>query len=316
MTRTARPAPFPARIRAACRLALLLAALMICPALAGQSPRVYHAPNAGKAPFAPAPVAAESPLEPGADTLRVDFIDIGVGDAMLIACGGQRMLVDGGTADRYPRLKAYMEREGIRALEYMFVTHAHDDHAQGPACLARDGYAFGQALGMHARDYGSPTNLALIAALDEQHIPYRQVAAGDTVTLGGATLTFLNNPVRPANRTINAISMMLHVRFGEAALLLPADASGESLDYVAEHFPALMDVDILKSPHHGLNRLTEPFYQATQPELVVITANKAGGRTLSEQLLRRQVPHYFISMGTVRAETDGRTWYVTQLPRQ
>ena len=38
-----------------------------------------------------------------------------------------------------------------------------------------------------------------------------------------------------------------------------------------------------------------------------------GGQTLATQLTRSKMPHYFISMGTVRCATNGETWYVEQL---
>jgi len=47
----------------------------------------------------------------------------------------------------------------------------------------------------------------------------------------------------------------------------------------------------------------------------VITSNRKVGETLAAQLRRKKIPHYYMSMGTVRLETDGHTWYVRQEPR-
>ena len=306
------------RINNTKRSLILLLALMLwitaSAALAEHTtPRVYHAPRTGKAPFMEVPEAATSLLAEGQDTLDVYFINIGIGDAMYLTCGGQSMLIDGGTYSRYPRLTAFLESKEIRSFDYIFVTHAHDDHVQGPdRLLAKGGYDAGEVLVLHEREYRNASHQIFMETVESRSIPYRVVKAGDTLTLGGAELTFLNNPVRPSNRSINAISMMLHIRFGKATMLLTADVSGESLDIVVRDFPHLMKVDIMKSPHHGLNRLTVPFQEATQPELVVITSNMSGGKTLAAQLKRNKIPHYYISMGTVHCQTDGQIWYVMQ----
>lgn len=293
-------------------LLLLLSGIFGIASASLVDPTVYHGPSRSRAPFMEVHQATVNPLDPEKETLQVSFIDIGVGDAILITSGGQTMLVDGGTASRFARLEGFLKQEGITSLDYLFVTHAHDDHIQGATRLMEAGYQVGQLLTMHAREYRNPEHLKMVAVADNQQIPIKQVVAGDVMTLGTAELTFFNNPDRPSNRSINAISMMLHLRFGSATMLLPSDASGDSLDIVARDFPELMKVDIMKSPHHGLNRLTVPFLNATQAQLVVITSNMEGGTTLAKQLIRNQIPHYYISMGTVRTQTDGENWYVFQ----
>ena len=148
------------------------------------TPRVYHAPRTGKAPFMEVPEAAVSPLAEGQDTLDVYFINIGIGDAMMLSCGGETMLIDGGTYSRYPRLTAFLESKEIRSFDYIFVTHGHDDHVQGPdRLLAKGGYDAGEVLVLHEREYRNASHQIFMetveklraknnSSLNEKHTPF------------------------------------------------------------------------------------------------------------------------------------------------
>ena len=59
-------------------------------------PAVFHAPSKSKAPFFEVHTVDQNPLRSEAEMLKIVYINIGVGDAMLIECGGERMLIDGG----------------------------------------------------------------------------------------------------------------------------------------------------------------------------------------------------------------------------
>ncbi len=92
-------------------------------------PVVFHGPSPGQAPYAPAPrLEASPPL--GQDLLQVDYINIVIGDCILLRAGGQAMLIDGGTADRIDTVLSFLQDNNIQHLDYLFNTHAHDDHIQ------------------------------------------------------------------------------------------------------------------------------------------------------------------------------------------
>lgn len=212
---------------------------------------VYHAPSESKAPFFEVPTLTESPFDQGEDLLRVDFINIKVGDAILIRSGGESMLVDGGSKGREAMVKIFLAQEGITGFTYYMNTHYHDDHIQGATRLLKEGYLAKEFLGRHQRDSKNEDMMALIAVTEQMAVPYRQVFSGETVRLGNAVITFLQD-TRVIKGNVNANSMMLHIRFGGRSILLPADVTGSSLTVVSEQYPDYMDVDIMKSPHHGI----------------------------------------------------------------
>ncbi len=54
---------------------------------------------------------------------RIDVIDVGQGNAVLIQSGGEAMLVDGGGSKASSRTVAYLKERGVTRLKYLGVTH-------------------------------------------------------------------------------------------------------------------------------------------------------------------------------------------------
>lgn len=295
------------------KLLSLLAALMLMTLSAAAEPVVFHAPKKGAMQY-DAPIVQEDPFEDTDELLVVDIINIGTGDGILVRCGGEAMLVDGGIAGSAKALSRFLKVQNVSRCDYFFNTHPHGDHILAQRQLMIQDYLPGAFLSMYPMDYYFPEHQDTVAQINKKGVPYRQVFSGDTMQLGGATLTFMNDD-RPEVHNINYRSMLLNITFGKRSILLTADCTGASIAYVGEKYPELMDVDIMKSPHHGINRLRPETFDQTTPEAVVITSTKKIGESLASQLRRKKIPHYYMSMGTVHLETDGSIWYVRQEPR-
>ncbi len=75
--------------------------------------------------------------------MKITFINVGYGDAILIEQEGKAILLDGGSAlpeefDGFPfriRTKEYLVRAGINKIDLAIVSHIHDDHVGGIAAL-------------------------------------------------------------------------------------------------------------------------------------------------------------------------------------
>ncbi len=295
------------------RLISLLAVLIILVLPVMAEPVVFHVPKKNAMQYQ-APLVQDYPFEGADDLLVVDIIDIGTGDAILVRTGGQAMLVDGGIAGSAKALSRFLKAQNVAHCDYFFNTHPHGDHILAQRQLIIQDYLPGLFLSMYPMDYRFEEHQATVAQINKKGVPYRQVFSGDTIEMGNATLTFLNDD-RPEVTSMNYRSMLLNITFGQRSILLTADCTGGSIAYLGEKYPELMDVDVLKSPHHGLNRLRPETFDHITPEAVVITANKKNGENLAAQLRRKKLPHYYMSMGSVRLETDGNTWYVRQDPR-
>ena len=70
--------------------------------------------------------------------MRVHFVNVGYGEAILVEKDGWSLLVDGGTnrVNEYKapgciRITEYLKRAGLSRIDLIIVTHIHDDHIGG-----------------------------------------------------------------------------------------------------------------------------------------------------------------------------------------
>ena len=249
--------------------------------------------------------------------LRLTVFAAGRSDCMLLECGGESMLVDGGLNGYREKLKNALETRGLTRLKWILNTHPHDDHVEGILRLLEWGFTCDELLSPFPENYNDPYQYQqkLVSRLQKAGIPYHQIADGDQFSLGGATVTVLHNA---KGSTANDRSAVLHVRLDRASVLLTADAPGETQHYYAENgYEEFLDVDILKACHHGITPIVADFLTAASPELVFVTNFKNDEISrLTSQLSYRAIPALYAGQGTIVMETDGTDWYVVQNLKQ
>lgn len=66
---------------------------------------------------------------------EMHFIDVGQALSVLVECDGQFMLYDGGNVDDGSLVVSYLHSQGVQQLQYVFCSHAHEDHVGGLAAV-------------------------------------------------------------------------------------------------------------------------------------------------------------------------------------
>ena len=232
-----------------------------------QAARVAGAP-AGSAPGA---ATASAALTHSSDSvLRITFLDVGQGDAVLLrAPEGQTALVDAGPRDVVPLLR----QMGVERIDLLVATHPHADHIGGMAQVI-------ESLPVRFyMDNGDPHTTQpyqrLLAALDGRpDITYLE-ATPRTISLGSAEIEVL--PLLPRGTTgHNDRSVALVVRFGDFKAFLSGDSEVRQLNHLVG-LAAVPDVMLLKAAHHGSdNGFTAEFLRVARPEVVVISVGRNG----------------------------------------
>ena len=88
----------------------------------------------GSADVIPNPAASQTVPADGQDAaFQMHFIDVGQALSVLVECDGQFMLYDGGNVDDGSLVVSYLQSQGVEQLEYVFCSHAHEDHVGGLA---------------------------------------------------------------------------------------------------------------------------------------------------------------------------------------
>ena len=196
------------------------------------------------------------PAEPTAPTagedeyLAVHFIDVGQADCILLSCGDDYMLIDGGNAADGYTVRSYLENAGVDKLDLLVATHPHEDHIGGlPTVLT---YFEAETIWTTEITYSNSTIRKFLDAADKQDAPVVQPMGGETFLLGSALVTVLG-PVSTDYEDVNNLSLVLMVEFEDTRFLFTGDmetlAEGDMLDFWGEEFN--WKADVLKVGHHG-----------------------------------------------------------------
>ncbi len=250
------------------------------------------------------------------ELLRVTVMDMQRSDAILLQCGGENMMVDGGSESYYERLFLLLDERGVTNFKYLWSTHCDGDHSQGLKCIMNsDRYGTGQLLCPNPIDYDDPDDdhERMVRAANRHGWEYVQISNGDVFTLGTATLTVIRceEPWGQNNR-----SGACFVDFGDSTIFLAGDIGSKVQDYFVETVDAQrLDCDILKVPHHGIDGVNKEFIAAVSPDAIVITNfsnNESNGCNGGWKAL----DPYMAGDGVVVLETNGTDWYIWQLPNE
>jgi competence protein ComEC len=242
--------------------------------------------------------------------LRVTFLDVGQGDSVLLETASARVLVDQGPPEA--NVAGQLAAMGVRSLSAIVLTHPQRDHVGGAADVIRQ-LRVGVVLDPELTASG-PERDEAIAAAAARGVPVRAARTGSEFKVGGLRLRVLwpPDPGLPSeDPNLNAV--VVAASFGEADVLLPADAESD----VTGRLP-LGAFEILKVAHHGSEDPgLERQLRVLRPEVAVVSAGRDNeyGHPRPETLAAlATVPGLAVyrtdQHGRVVVETDGRGFRV------
>ncbi len=201
---------------------------------------------------------------------EVHFIDVGQGDASLVLCDGESMLIDGGTSKSSNVIYTYLKKQSIDKLNYIVSTHPHEDHVGGLAGALN--YATVDTVFSPVTSYESTAFNNFLKYLNIQNVSITVPKAGETFKLGSATVQILG-PVRYDN-DVNNNSIVLRITYGDTSFLFTGDAEREEEQDILEQGYDL-DTTVLKVGHHGgETSTTYLFLREVMPEYAVISVGR------------------------------------------
>lgn len=201
------------------------------------------------------------------EDLEVTYIDVGQADSILIECGGESMLIDGGNVEDSDKIYSILQKKSISHLNYVIATHEHEDHVGGLA---------------GALTYASADTI--LCPVDSAETEAFQNFKEKADENGGITVPDYGYELEVGKASgfvvgVNAgdgndSSIIIRLEYGDTSFLFTGDAEMEA-EKSAINAGHELKADVLKVGHHGSNTSScYEFLREVMPKIAVISVGK------------------------------------------
>ena len=177
--------------------------------------------------------------------VTIKFIDVGQGEAILIALPEKTMLIDAGPTGSAPKIAQVLQELGRDKIDYLVATHPDEDHIGGMA----DVISSTQIGTIYApnKTNNTATYRKFLAAIQNNNLQITLAEAGTIIDQTDAYKLEILWPTKDANfPDTNDYSIIIKLTVGTKTFLFTGDAlTSAILDANPGH------IDVLKLSHHG-----------------------------------------------------------------
>lgn len=247
--------------------------------------------------------------------IKITFLDVGQGDAILIKDNNSKILIDGGPG------RAVLRSLGIElgifenTLDLVIATHADSDHIGGllEVCKKYDITIFA----FNGLDTDKDYMKSLISCLQSKNVKIVKMCEGVDVLLSGGAILKTLSPgcIIDSNIESNSGSIVTELFYGDHRALFMADAPIEVENHIISNYQSLLqkEITILKAGHHGSDTSSgESFIKHIKPVYTIISAgkdNSYGHPKQSVLEIVKKYGKYILSTalsGNISFESNGR----------
>ncbi|HOZ37002.1 MAG TPA: ComEC/Rec2 family competence protein [bacterium] len=216
--------------------------------------------------------------------LKVIFLDVGQGDAILIETPeGAQIILDGGEGQEVlEKLGQYLPITD-RTIELMILSHPHGDHLDGLIEVLKR-YSV-KEVWLTGVVHTSSGYLEFLNLLKDKNIPVKNIFACTEIKATGCSdkITFEDgvdfqvlwpreNLAGKKVDDLNNSSLVFKLVYGDNSWILPGDLDSAAESELAANSPEQLKADILKVAHHGSSSATsEEFLKLVSPTDAIIS---------------------------------------------
>ena len=238
------------------------------------------------------------------DVVKVEYIDVGQADAILIENDKKYMLIDAGNNEDGDLLVNYFKDKNITDFEYVVATHPHEDHIGGMDNIIKN---------FNIKNYYMPdcytttkTFEEILDALEEKNLSFETPDIDSEFLLGDALFKVLYTGTD--KRDLNNTSIVLRMTYKDVSFMFTGDATN-----VTEKKILAKDLqsDVLKVGHHGSQYSTsDEFLDKVNPKYAIISVGTGNvydhPKDITLNKLKGIEVHRTDKEGTIRVISDGK----------
>ena len=255
--------------KAGIALATLTVALYFSVALTQPLPTVVSpagSPQQGSAASSQPDTSAPSDTAQASTNVTIKFIDVGQGEAILIALPEKTMLIDAGPTGSAPKIAQVLQELGRNKIDYLVATHPDEDHIGGMA----DVISNTQIGTIYApnKTNNTATYRKFLAAIQNNNLQITLAEAGTIIDQIDSYKLEILWPKKDANfPETNDYSIIIKLTVGNKTFLFTGDAPTNA---ILNSNPG--HIDVLKLSHHGSRTgTTEVLIHKLSPTYAVLS---------------------------------------------
>ena len=198
--------------------------------------------------------------------VTIKFIDVGQGEAILIALPEKTVLIDAGPTGSAPKIAQVLQELGRNKIDYLVATHPDEDHIGGMA----DVISSTQIGTIYApnKTNNTATYRKFLTAIQNNNLQITLAEAGTIIDQTDSYKLEILWPKKDANfPDTNDYSIIIKLTVGNKTFLFTGDAPTSAiLDSNPGH------IDVLKVSHHGSRTgTTEQLVRKLSPTYAVVS---------------------------------------------
>lgn len=220
------------------------------------------------------------------DPLKVHFIDVGQGDSIFIQIKNKNILIDAGEKKEAPSVVNYLKAYKVKKLDYVFLTHPHEDHLGGLSEVINT-FDIGKFYSPNASTV-TKSYENLLNALKAKNLKINRAKAGLEFIFSEDIVLELFSPNKDEYTNLNNYSPIMKLTYGDISFLFTGDAE-ETVEKEVLLKNHNLKSTVLKAGHHGSKTSSSvEFLDQVSPNFTVITTGKANRFNLpNEEILKR-----------------------------
>lgn len=232
---------------------------------------------------------------------ELNVVDVGQGDGSYIrTASGHHLFIDGGSSDVYQvgkyRILPFLKANGVRKIDYWFVSHADKDHVSGLKELLETGYSIDNLV-ISKRSISDSDYEELLVCANENGTHVTELGYLDEIHFGEAVVTCIFPYDDYVIEDKNALSMVLLYEEDDFSGLFTGDIGTGEEQRIMESIADLKltgkvsfeTLDFYKVAHHGSRYSnSEALLKYLKPDVAVISSgpNNRYGHPHAETLER------------------------------
>ncbi|MCF7858241.1 MAG: DNA internalization-related competence protein ComEC/Rec2 [Candidatus Cloacimonetes bacterium] len=213
----------------------------------------------------------------GTDKLIITFFDCGLGDMALIQTPeNNSILIDTGPPEKElgtfkSSALPYFQQNAISSIDYVVLTHAHNDHYGGMFTLLQNINVERLVVTDEFQ------NRNIWSRLSQRTEKCSLLTISDTLSLkiDQIKLKIIHPDLKFQDSNINNLSIVSRLDYKDISVLFSGDLELEGEVHLLSYYDKFLNCDILKVGHHGSKTASSTdFIRAVDPQYAVISTSK------------------------------------------